>query len=157
MPGISSSRPSAVPMAGCGIAVLADATQGRAFTRGLILEKVADANDRRTLATLTDDQLLVLALQGEQKVPGLYGGLSAPPQLLERAQRACDEYLQSTLQIMRANVSYQEKHAKRQEMVDSLDDRAADGDPIALLSEAPKVVELYHRLMGLPTPSTTTS
>ena len=121
--------------------------RGRAFTRGLILEKVADANDRKTLATLTDEQLLVLALQGEQKVPGLYGGLSAPPQLLERAQRACDEYLQSALQIMRADLSYREKHAKLQEMVDSLDDRAADGDPIALLSEAPKVVELYHRLM----------
>ena len=62
--------------------------KGRAFTRDLILAKVADANDRKTLATLTDEQLLVLALQGEQKVPGLYGGLSAPPRLLERAQQA---------------------------------------------------------------------
>lgn len=121
--------------------------QGRAFTRDLILKKVADANDRRTLATLTDDQLLVLALQGEQRVPGLYGGLSTPPQLLEQAQQACDEYLQSALQVMRADLPYREKHAKLQEMVDSLDDRAADGDPLALLSEAPKVVELYHRLL----------
>ena len=48
---------------------------------------------------------------------------------------------------MTADLSYREKHAKLQAMVDSLDDRAADGDPIALLSEAPKVVELYHRLM----------
>jgi hypothetical protein len=121
--------------------------KGRAFTRDLILAKVADANDRKTLATLTDEQLLVLALQGEQKVPGLYGGISVPPQLLERAQRACDEYLQSALRVMTADLSYREKHAKLQAMVESLDDRAADGDPIALLSEAPKVVELYHRLM----------
>lgn len=121
--------------------------KGRTFTRDLILAKVADANDRITLAALTDDQLLVLALQGEQKVLGLYGGLSAPPQLLGQAQRACDEYLQSALQIMTADLPYRDKHAKLQAMVDAFDDRAAAGDPIALLSEAPKVVELYHRLM----------
>jgi hypothetical protein len=118
----------------------------RPFTREMVLERIPDANDRKVLATLTDDQLLVIALQGEQRVPGLYG-ISAPPQLLERAQQACDEYLQSALQVMRADLSYQEKHAKLQEMVDSLEDRAADGDPIALLSDAPKVVELYHRLL----------
>ena len=121
--------------------------KGRPFAREMILARIPDANDRRTLAALTDDQLLVLALQGEQKVPGLYGGLSVPPQLLERAQRACDEYLQSALQIMKTDVPYREKHAKLQEMVDALDDRAGNGDPIALLSEAPRVVELYHRLM----------
>lgn len=120
--------------------------QGRTFTREMVLEKVPDANDRRTLAVLTDDQLLVIALQGEQRVPGLYG-ISAPPQLLERARQACDAYLESALQIMKADLSYREKHARLQAMVESLDDRAADGDPIALLSEAPKVVELYHRLL----------
>jgi hypothetical protein len=88
----------------------------------------------------------VLALQAEQRVRGRYG-LSAPPPLLERAQQACDEFLESVLQIMNADRPYQEKHAQLQEMVDSLDARAADGDPIALLSEAPKVVEPYHRLM----------
>jgi hypothetical protein len=67
--------------------------------------------------------------------------------LLERAQQACDQYLQSALQIMKADLPYREKHTQLQAMVDSLDDRAIGGDPIAILSEAPKVVELYHRLV----------
>ncbi|MCL5279162.1 MAG: hypothetical protein M1376_04555 [Planctomycetes bacterium] len=120
--------------------------QGRPFTRDLVLGKVPDANDRRDLSILTDDQLLVIALQAEQRVPGIYG-ISAPPQLLERAQQACNQYLQSALQIMKADLSYREKHARLQAMVDALDDRALAGDPIAILSEAPKVVELYHRLL----------
>ena len=120
--------------------------QGRPFTRELVLGKVPDANDRRDLSILTDDQLLIIALQAEQRVPGLYG-ISAPPQLLERARQACDQYLQSTLQIMKADLPYREKHAQLQAMVDPLDDRAIAGDPIALLSEAPKVVEIYHRLL----------
>ncbi len=120
--------------------------QGRPFTRELVLEKLPDANDRRDLGILTDDQLLVLTLQAEQRVPGRYG-ISAPPQLLARARQACDQYLQSALQIMKADLPYREKHAQLQAMVDSLDDRALAGDPIALLSEAPKMVELYHRLM----------
>ncbi len=120
--------------------------QGRPFTRDLVLERVPDANDRRDLTALTDDQLLLLALQAEQRVPGRYG-ISAPPQLLERAQQACGQYLQSALQIMKADLSYREKHAQLQAMVDSLDDRALAGDPIAILSEAPKVVEFYHRLL----------
>jgi hypothetical protein len=120
--------------------------KGRPFTRELVLGKLPDANDRRDLSILTDDQLLVLALQAEQRVPGLYG-ISAPPELLERAQQACDQYLQSALQIMKADLPYREKHAQLQAMVDSLDDRAIAGDPIAILAEAPKVVELYHRLL----------
>ncbi len=120
--------------------------QGRAFTRDLVLAKVPDPNDRRDLALLTDDQLQVIALQAERKVPGLYG-ISAPPQLLERAQQACDTYLNSALQIMKADLSYREKHAQLQALVDLLDERAVAGDPIAILSEAPKVVELYHRLL----------
>jgi hypothetical protein len=119
---------------------------GRPFTRELVLGTLADANDRRDLAVLTDEQLEVLALQAEQKIPGRYG-ISAPPVLLARAQRACDEFLESALEVMNADRPYREKHAKLQEMVDSLDQRAAVGDPIALLSEAPKVVDLYHRLM----------
>jgi hypothetical protein len=119
---------------------------GRPFRRELVLQKVPDANDRQLLGLLTDDQLLVLALQGEQRVPGLYGGLSAPPELLARAQQACDEYLESALAVMNTDLPYREAHARLLEMVDSLDTRAADGDPIALLAEAPKVVELYHRL-----------
>jgi len=120
--------------------------KGRAFTRELVLQKVPDANDKKKLRALTNDQLLVIALEAEQRVPGLYG-ISAPPQLLERAQQACDQYLQSALQIIKADLPYREKHAKLQAMVDSLDNRASDGDPIAILSDAPKVVELYHRLM----------
>jgi hypothetical protein len=120
--------------------------KGRLFTRELVLKRVPDANDRRDLSILTDDQLLVLALQAEQRVPGRYG-ISAPPQLLERAQQACDQYLQSALQIMKADLPYREKHAQLQAMVNSLDDRAVAGDPIAILAEAPKVVELYHRLL----------
>jgi hypothetical protein len=120
--------------------------QGHPFTRKLVLDKIPDANDRRDLSILTDDQLLVIALQAEQRVPGTYG-ISAPPQLLERAQQACDQYLQSALQIMKADLPYREKHTQLQAMVDSLDDRAIGGDPIAILSEAPKVVELYHRLV----------
>jgi len=110
------------------------------------LDKIPDADDRTDLTVLTDDQLLVIALQAEQRVPGRYG-ISAPPPLLERAQQVCDQYLQSALQIMKADLSYREKHAQLQAMVDSLDDRASNGDPIALLSDAPKVVEIYHRLM----------
>ncbi|MBM4024164.1 MAG: hypothetical protein FJ280_02005 [Planctomycetes bacterium] len=120
--------------------------KGRAFTRELVLEKVPDADDRKLLSTLTDDQLLILALQGEQKAPGRYG-ISAPPGLLRRARQACDEFLAAALGIMNADLSYVEKRAKLLEMVETLDDRAADGDPIALLSEAPRVVEIYHRLM----------
>lgn len=120
--------------------------QGRPFTRDMVLEKIPDANDRVLLGVLTDEQLLVIALQRERLVPGYYG-ISAEPQLLTRAQQACDEYLASALQMMKANLPYREIHAKLQEMVEALDDRAADGDPIALLSEAPKVVEIYHRLM----------
>lgn len=120
--------------------------KGRPFTREMILGEIPDANDRKLFATLTDDQLLVIALQRERMVPGHYG-ISAPPQLLKRAQQACDEYLGSALQVMNADLPYPEKHAKLQAMVDSLDNRAADGDPIALLAEAPKVVEIYHRLM----------
>ncbi len=120
--------------------------KGRPFRRQLVLEKILDANDRALLATLTDEQLLVIALQRERMIPGYYE-ISAPPQLLERAQQACDEYLGSALQIMNTDLSYREKHAKLQEMVDALDNRAADGDPIAILAEAPKVVEIYHRLM----------
>jgi hypothetical protein len=119
---------------------------GRPFTRELVLGKIPDANDRRDLSILTDDQLLVIALQAEQRVPGLYG-ISAPPQLLERARQACDQYLDSASQIMKADLPYREKHARLQAMVDSLDDRAIVGDPIAILSEAPKVVELHHRLL----------
>ena len=120
--------------------------KGRAFTRALVLAKLPDANDRRDLGALTDDQLLVIALQAEQRVPGRYG-ISAPPELLERARQACDQYLEAALQTMKADLSYREKHAKLQAMVASLDNRASDGDPIALLSEAPKVVEIYHRLL----------
>ncbi len=120
--------------------------KGRPFTREMVLEKIPDANDRKLLGVLTDEQLLVIALQRERMVPGYYG-ISAGPPLLERAQQACDEYLGSALQIMKADLSYREKHARLQEMVEALDDRAADGDPIAILSEAPKVVEIYHRLM----------
>jgi hypothetical protein len=120
--------------------------KGRPFTRELVLAKIPDANDRRDLSILTDDQLQVIALQAEQRVPGLYG-ISAPPELLKRARQACDEFLQSALQIMKSDVSYREKHARLQAMVDSLDDRAIAGDPIAILAEAPKVVELYHRLL----------
>lgn len=120
--------------------------KGRPFTRELILAKVPDATDRRDLAALTDDQLLVIALQAEQRVPGRYG-ISAPPALLERARRACDEYLESALQIMKADLPYREQHAKLQATVASLDDRASDGDPIAILSDAPKVAEIYHRLL----------
>ena len=120
--------------------------RGRTFTRELVLDKIPDADARRDLTVLTDDQLLVIALQAEQRVPGRYG-ISAPPPLLERAQQVCDQYLQSALQIMKADLSYREKHAQLQAMVDSLDDRASNGDPIALLSDAPKVVEIYHRLM----------
>jgi hypothetical protein len=120
--------------------------KGRPFTREMVLGKLPDANDRRDLSILSDDQLLVIALQAEQRVPGLYG-ISAPPQLLGRAQHACDQYLQSALQIMKADLPYREKHAQLQAMVDSLDDRVILGDPIAILAEAPKVVELYHRLL----------
>ncbi len=120
--------------------------QGRPFTRDMVLAKVPDPNDRRDLSILTDDQLLVLALQAEQRVPGLYG-ISAPPQLLARAQQACDQYLESALQIMKADLPYREKHTQLQALVDALEDRAVAGDPIAILSEAPKVVELYHRLL----------
>jgi hypothetical protein len=128
-----------------GLAFWRTRPTGRAFTRELVLDKIRDADDRNLLALLTDKQLQVIALQGEQRVPGLYG-ISAPPELLERARQACDEYLTAAMQVMNADLSYRDKHAKLQEMVDSLDDRAADGDPIALLSEAPKVVEIYHRL-----------
>jgi hypothetical protein len=120
--------------------------KGRAFTRALVLAKVPDPNDRRDLGTLTDDQLQVLALQAEQRAPGRYG-ISAPPELLERARQACDQYVESALQIIKSDLSYKEKHARLQVMVDSLENRASDGDPIALLSEAPKVVEIYHRLL----------
>jgi len=120
--------------------------QGRPFTRDMVLAKIPDPNDRRDLTLLTDDQLLIIALQAEQRVPGLYG-ICAPPQVLERAQQACDQYLQSALQIMKADLPYREKHTRLQTMVDSLEERAVAGDPIAILSEAPKVVELYHRLM----------
>jgi hypothetical protein len=120
--------------------------KGRAFTRALVLAKVPDANDRKDLGTLTDDQLLVIALQAEQRVPGRYG-ISAPPELLARAQQACDQYLEAALQIIKSDLSYREKHAKLQVMVGSLENRASDGDPIALLSEAPKTVEIYHRLV----------
>jgi len=120
--------------------------KGRAFTRKLVLDSIPDANDRKELTALTDEQLLVIALQGEQMAPGRYG-LSAPPALLERAQQACDKYLDAALQIMKGDRSYREKHAKLQAMVDSLDDQAADGDPIALLRDAPSAVEVYHRLM----------
>ncbi len=120
--------------------------KGRPFTRELVLGKMPDPNDRALLGIWTDDQLLVIALQRERMVPGYYG-ISAGPQLLARAQQACDEYLESALQILKANLSYRETHAKLQEMVEALDDRAADGDPIAILSEASKVVEIYHRLM----------
>jgi hypothetical protein len=118
---------------------------GRAFQRELVLAKVPDANDRTVFAALTDDQLLVIALQAEQRVPGRYGGLSAPPELLERARQECDRYLESALEIMKANLSYRDKHTKLQEMVDSLEGR--DGEPIAILLDAPKAVEVYHRLM----------
>jgi len=119
--------------------------QGRAFTRELVLDKIPDANDKKDLTVLTDDQLLVIALQAEQRIPGRYG-ISAPPRLLERAQQVCDQYLDSALQVMQADLPYREKHGKLQAMVDSLDDRATDGDPIALLPDAPKAVEVYHRL-----------
>jgi hypothetical protein len=120
--------------------------KGRPFTREVVLEKIQDAGERQLLATLTDEQLLVLALQVEQRVPGRYG-LSAPPELLQRARQACDEFLETALGIMKAALPYSQKRARLQELVETLDTRAADGDPIALLSEAPRVVEIYHRLM----------
>lgn len=120
--------------------------RGHVFKREMVTGSLRDETDKKEAAALTDEQLLVIALQQEQMAPGRYG-ISAPPQLLERAQKACDEYLASAVQTMKADLPYRDKHTRLQEMVDSLDLRAALGDPISLLSEAPKEVASYHALM----------
>ena len=48
---------------------------------------------------------------------------------------------------MKADLPYKEKQAELQKMADSLDRRASNGDPIALLSDAPRTVEVYYRFM----------
>ncbi len=119
--------------------------KGRPFTRKWFLEATNDWDEdqKKRVAAFTDEQALVFALTRR----GLSTTLSVPPELIERMRIASDAFLKFALRVMESDATYSDKDTQLRSMVDWLRDRTASYAPIALVSDTPRTVEIYYRLM----------